>query len=265
MRCDKRSCGTALVQDGAMTLGFRGHDDWRDMSEYVVHFTKKSDDALSALFQILSSGRIDALQEFGSARNCGMEDPTQRSACFAEIPLEYLERLVTRRSSYGVAFRKTQIVEGGGGRVWYVEKDSAVHGGVKAAKAAATGRPGDPIWHLTPFIDTRAPTATPCIDSSGSVGGASRAGSSLRWAKSSFCIFPKLITSRRGRSFNKFSRKIREQRTSARISIRGGMKTDYARPFVPPTPSRKETRRSGPVGPLSPLARWIPGTRVSDN
>lgn len=115
-------------------------------------------------------------------RNCGMEDPTQRSACFAE--------------------RRTCLVRGEG--LCRARRGEGCQG-------RGDGKTWRPIWHLTPFIDTRAPTATPCIDSSGSVSGALR-------------------------------KAIRAADTS-----------------------RKETRRSGPVGPLSPLARWIPGTRVSDN
>jgi hypothetical protein len=46
-----------------MGLGYRGNDAWRDMSEYVVHFTKGADASAGydTLLRILWSGVITEL------------------------------------------------------------------------------------------------------------------------------------------------------------------------------------------------------------
>ena len=142
-----------------MTLGYRGHDDWRDMSEYVVHFTRghESDDGYESSIQILGSQRVEARTPLGMARNMKRVTASQASACFSEIPLEYLPRLTDRRQSlYGIAFTKEFVIRSGGGPVWYVEQPSPLGELVDAVKATALEPsfvPDHPFWALTPFIE----------------------------------------------------------------------------------------------------------------
>jgi hypothetical protein len=120
-----------------VTLGYRGHADWRDMSEYVVHFAKETPDrsGYDTIMSILSEQRLMAGGEFGIARGLNGLGNTQKSVCFSEVPLDRLDRLVDRRGTkYAIGFRQDVLVQAGGGRVWYVDKDS-------------------PFWRVTPFID----------------------------------------------------------------------------------------------------------------
>jgi hypothetical protein len=57
-----------------VAVGYRGHDDWRDMSDYVVHFTKPDGDMTSyrAMTNILATGRIEA-------RSVWVRDQRQRT------------------------------------------------------------------------------------------------------------------------------------------------------------------------------------------
>src|SRR5262245_7804519 len=92
-----------------MPLGYRGNASWRDMSEYVVHFTKdvgESTSAYSSMLSILSAGEIGSYTRFGAARSLDALGDTQNSACFSEIPLDRLNRLVYRRSQFGIGFVK---------------------------------------------------------------------------------------------------------------------------------------------------------------
>lgn len=140
-----------------MLFGYRGNKTWRDMSEYVVHFTSRCDgkpprDVLKA---ILSDGQLKPKTRFGTARGMVMLGESQLAVCFSEIPLDLLDRLVTRRSSCGLAFRKEFLVESGGGRVWYIENDGPVaraYGELEASKYQPWNA-DDPLWKLTPFID----------------------------------------------------------------------------------------------------------------
>ena len=142
-----------------MTLGYRGNADWRDMSEYVVHFAKAGPDPLSAytsMLSILSSGTVRAHTRFGSARNLDALGDTQQSACFSEIPLDRLDRLVTRRSQYGVGFRQDVLAREGGARVWYLDRGSPAEIAFQELKSKLIGPPMDTensFWRLTPFID----------------------------------------------------------------------------------------------------------------
>jgi len=139
-------------------LGYRDQLGWRDMSDFVVHFTKDGDvSAFDVLEQILNSLEVKAVRPFGMARNMGAVTPTQKSACFSEIPLDMLTRLVERRrSSYGLGFHQSLIVASGGGRVWYADKDGAISHSLGKLNALALGppfNPNDPFWEITPFID----------------------------------------------------------------------------------------------------------------
>ncbi len=141
-----------------MPLGYRGHAGWRDMSEYVVHFTKEMQDrsAYDTMMSILSEQRLMAVGAFGIARGLSALGDTQKSVCFSEVPLDRLDRLVDRRGTkFGIGFRQDVLVRAGGGRVWYVDKDSPLAEAVTAARQLGFN-PWDadhPFWRLTPFID----------------------------------------------------------------------------------------------------------------
>src|SRR5690606_18978592 len=60
-------------------LGYRLDPKWRDMSNFVVHFTK-TEQTLSA---ILQEGEIRAGGPFGSARNLPLQD-SQKCVCLSE-------------------------------------------------------------------------------------------------------------------------------------------------------------------------------------
>ncbi|HXH35940.1 MAG TPA: hypothetical protein VNJ54_16290 [Plantibacter sp.] len=128
------------------------------MSEYVVHFTKPSAvrSAYDVMISILSEGVIRVGGPFGAARNVEGLGDSQRSACFSEIPLDLLYRLVERRSLYGIGFRQDFLMHSGGARVWYLDKGglaaTAFQGAVYQAQQAGVDT-NDPIWRLTPFVD----------------------------------------------------------------------------------------------------------------
>lgn len=173
-------------------MGFRGHDDWRDLSDYVVHFTKPPDLGRRSiepappaesgrLTRAETLERIRAMEErdrtgyprmisilfdgclrrgekpFGAARR--LDDQlggSQRVVCFSETPLDMLSRLVERRSRYGIGFRKDVLVGKGGTPLWYVDRESpqaaAIDTMIRTASESELD-PNAPIWHLTPFID----------------------------------------------------------------------------------------------------------------
>lgn len=67
-----------------------------------------------------------------------------------------LDRLVERRSRYGIGFRKDVLVGKGGTPLWYVDSESLQAAAVREiikAKVAEGINPADPFWKLTPFID----------------------------------------------------------------------------------------------------------------
>jgi len=140
------------------TFGYRGNPDWRDMSEYAVHFTKPSGatDAYNVMLKILWEGRITATGPLGAARNLSELVESQKSACFSEIPLDMLARLIERRSLYGIGFRQDVLAARGGARVWYLDKDTpAATSFQEVVREAMVGgiEPDDAIWKITPFVD----------------------------------------------------------------------------------------------------------------
>src|SRR5437879_4778666 len=98
-------------------------ETWDDMSPYVVHLTRDTECAgeinhLSILAsQILRPGGM-----FGIARGKAPVPETQQCVCFSEMPLHVLGRLVRRRRSLGIGFRKSLLQSRGGGPIWYVDK-----------------------------------------------------------------------------------------------------------------------------------------------
>lgn len=142
-----------------MGLGYRGNASWRDMSEYAVHFTKATDgeDAYHVMLRILPEGRLrPGPNPYGAARRITKLRDSQRSACFSEIPLDMLDRLVLRRSRYGIGFRQDFLVSNGGARVWYLDLEGEVADAfdeLKQAKLSGAIDATDPLWRLTPFVD----------------------------------------------------------------------------------------------------------------
>lgn len=139
-------------------LGYRGRADWRDMSEYALHFTKASPtiSAYSVMMHILSTGHLKPSGPFGAARNLGALGNTQEAVCFSEVPLDRLDRLVERRSSYGIAFRQEFLVGKGGARVWYVDNVGPVARtlrGMVSSRAVPGMDLADDFWKLTPVVD----------------------------------------------------------------------------------------------------------------
>lgn len=141
-----------------LATGYRGNPDWRDMSEYAVHFTKASPtlSAYDVMMKILWEGRIQATGPLGAARHLAELGDSQKSACFSEIPLDLLARLIARRSLYGVGFRQDVLVNHGGARVWYLDRDGpAAAAFQEVVRSAMTGGidPAESVWRITPFID----------------------------------------------------------------------------------------------------------------
>lgn len=142
-------------------MGYRNHPSWRDMSDYVSHFTKDSQglSAYAAMLSILASGRIRAFNSFGCATNVTGLEATQTCACFSEIPLDMLDRLVARRSRYGIGFHQLTLIPKGASRVWYLDPATptraAVNGLVRTAMTGGVDL-NDDIWRLTPFADNVA-------------------------------------------------------------------------------------------------------------
>jgi hypothetical protein len=137
---------------GAPVLG------WSDMSPYVVHFTKTWDkgDEYSRLWTIVTEERVEPGPEpFGAARGIPGILESQRSACFSEVPLDQLGRLVSRRSSFGLAFRKELLVSRGGAPVWYLGIDGPTADAFKEMLRSASASPkrDSPLWKITPFVD----------------------------------------------------------------------------------------------------------------
>lgn len=133
-----------------------GHDDWRDMSEYVVHLT--GSDAIESIFRLAT---IEARTRTGAARNMEGIGDSQLSVCLSEIPIGHLDRL-TRRGSYGVGFCKDLIEARGGQMVTYLPKGSAAADRFqRLVQAAMRDRvqpgsrinPDNPLWAITQFVD----------------------------------------------------------------------------------------------------------------
>lgn len=132
--------------------------EWKDMSDYLVHFTKGDDFSCPCTQQltILYNQVIEARSKFGVGREWAPVANDQKCVCFSEIPLHQLSRLVWRRSRYGLGFRKDFLMSRGAAPVWYVQKDNHLHNAIyDLMTRASVCKPGmqDPIWRLTPFID----------------------------------------------------------------------------------------------------------------
>ena len=143
-----------------MALGYRGNDLWRDMSEYVVHFTKDDGktDPYKTIMSILFGRVLIPGDRFGIASKLSAA-PAQEAVCFSEIPLDHLGRIADRRKTkYGIGFRQDVLVAAGGARVWYVDQGTALETTIRNLMVRTSTQGGyapltDPIWNVTPFID----------------------------------------------------------------------------------------------------------------
>jgi hypothetical protein len=151
-------------------LGSRGNPGWLDLSDYVVHFTKGGDaaayDAIMSILwhQVLRRGETP----FGIAavRHKVLEvAESQRSVCFSETPLGFLERVAKRRrSSYGIVFAKRFLLELGGAPLWYLEDGTAPQIAMSALIELHRQNgvdPNDPLWRITPLIDCPSGPTSP--------------------------------------------------------------------------------------------------------
>lgn len=145
-----------------------------DLSTFLVHFTRTFDgeDARERLLRILVERRLLRGQPMGVA--VGALNPgypaileTQRVVCFTETPLEHawmvsgeIEGRQVQLQPYGVVFTKTWGRVVGINPVWYVDITPNgrewLTGAVNdlVADAVAHGRHDDPVFRLTPFIET---------------------------------------------------------------------------------------------------------------
>lgn len=132
------------------------NQDWHDISDYVVHFTRASDGktAYENIMSILSTCILSAANPFGIARRRAPDVSTQCAVCFSEIPLHLISRLAERRGSYGIGFSKQFLLDSGGGPIWYVESGSAAANAVNQLMISGIRSHDDPIWTVTPFIDS---------------------------------------------------------------------------------------------------------------
>ncbi|MEV8174960.1 hypothetical protein [Microbacterium sp. NPDC079176] len=134
-------------------VGFRGDPKWRDMSDYLVHFTKRD-----ALLNILDAGHVEARNQFGWGRNDGATSHLRMSTCLSEVPVDQIERIASRRGHYGIGFRRDFIQSLGGARVWYAEEPqrTLLFETFGPLYRTDTARENG-LWKLTPFIDDVTP------------------------------------------------------------------------------------------------------------
>ena len=132
------------------------------MSDYVVHFTRNTDNL--ARVQVPARNPPDAAHRgevevrLRDEPRAGRQPGGLRVS--SEIPLDMLDRLVGRRGSrYGIGFHQNLIIAHGGGRA-----------GTSTRARPSTTRPGklvrlamlggikidDPIWKITPYVDYTA-------------------------------------------------------------------------------------------------------------
>ena len=158
-----------------------------DLSTFLVHFTRDSDDGVAAsqdnLLSILKTCKLQARSTYGMARDLAKRFPevadTQRTVCFTETPIEHawmMCRPIAGRSfrfnGYGLAFTKTFARGRAVNPVWYLDISQGVRRGewltkpvnrlVDAAEASATDGPvlaSADILLLTPFIEQMGITA----------------------------------------------------------------------------------------------------------
>ena len=159
---------------------YRG-ENYPDMSEYVVHFTKDNglrpllpDDAgdRARFYRKIQGDRkspywnmLDILYErhlkpgtersFGSAKDLAWLGYMRHAVCFSEVPFTYLSRIANRYSQYGIAFKQKFLAARHGARVWYLDVGST-HEAVwlhLLARHEASRDPNDGFWGLATCVD----------------------------------------------------------------------------------------------------------------
>lgn len=132
-------------------LGYQRDPRWRDMSDYLVHFTDTAD----ALVSMLTEGYIRPGGPFGWGKNFAEVSEVHRSACFSEIPLDLIDRLISRHGHYGVGFKRDFITQSGGARVWYLDEGGPASQALfnRIRQLLRSQDFDDLLWKLTPFID----------------------------------------------------------------------------------------------------------------
>ncbi|MFF1822610.1 abortive infection system antitoxin AbiGi family protein [Kribbella sp. NPDC058245] len=159
-----------------------------DLSTFLVHLTRTSDDGIGALDNlqsIIRAGTIKARKAFGPA--CKLQShlagssATQKAVCVSETPLEHiwmmLESIDGRAvhfEPYGLAITKTTGRKAGFNPVWYSDitrrgvnwPSTAVNLMVQEALDRATGPDGkvdqytlqrEPVFQLTPYFEQMGP------------------------------------------------------------------------------------------------------------
>lgn len=134
--------------------GYKRDTKWTDMSDWLVHFTRDQ----GSLASILAARTVRADRPLGWAVYYeGIEN--QNSACFSEVPIKDMDRLIKHRSAWGIAFRRDFIVSRGGNRVWYLEEKTPAYEHLAnwARKQKGLADATDPLWKITPFVDRLQP------------------------------------------------------------------------------------------------------------
>jgi hypothetical protein len=162
-----------------------------DLSTFLVHFTRDSDDGVTTgkdnLVSILKNCRLEARNTYGMAEQLAAQfaevADTQRAVCFTETPLEHAwmmcKPIADRRfrfNGYGLAFTKTFARSQGVNPVWYLDisqrgrewltqpinrlVDAAVTSAARQNMGAtdASALASADILRLTPFIEQMGPT-----------------------------------------------------------------------------------------------------------
>jgi hypothetical protein len=138
-------------------------NDWTDMSNYLVHFTKgkgtkrskdSNDLAYRTILNILFDGILKPGASFGIGRKLAPEPEKQKTVCFSEIPPGEWSRLsVRRKSAFGIGFSKQFIAARGGGSIWYSKKGSEQIKALQKLMKIGADDPENPIWRITAMID----------------------------------------------------------------------------------------------------------------
>lgn len=116
-----------------------------DLSTFVVHLTKDTDDATAHdnLASILASGTIEARSPMGWKGTLAAPDlDCMRVVCFSETPLEHTYTLFqdiagrdVHLTTYGLAFTKEVARRNAINPVWYVGMSKYMYGDWEIAKA----------------------------------------------------------------------------------------------------------------------------------
>jgi hypothetical protein len=136
-------------------LGYTNGRKWLDMSRYVVHFTNTE----ASFSSILREGFIRPSGPFGWGRTIAQVQEVHKSACFSEVPLNHIQRLMDRHGSWGIGFKKEFIAQRGGGRVWYIDDGTPLNDAIfDAIRVLLRSQDfSSSWWKATPFMDRVMP------------------------------------------------------------------------------------------------------------